>query len=518
MSKEAFDVLIIGSGLAGLVVAETIGRHLDVGIFSKGQTIDSNSYRAQGGVAAAITTEDCWGNHWKDTLEAGDAHNDPGTTATLTKAGRDAVQMLVELGVPFDRDDRSRLQLGKEGAHKYPRIVHAGGDRTGASLIRTLHKRVRKHVQFFNEETVLSILKEKGNCVGVKTVDRQSDIHFRYAAHLVLATGGAGQLFTQTTNHPFATGDGYALAYRAGAILRDMEFIQFHPTLLATETGTAGLITEAIRGAGAQLVTVDNHRLMANHPKGDLAGRDVVARAIHTARRHGEDVFLDVTPVSNLAERFPGVASLCETYGYSSRVPVAPGAHFMMGGVVATPDGETNVSGLYAVGEVASTGVHGANRLASNSLLEAVVFGRRVGRKLLERPGKVFGNPVEQPLKKSPSPPTKTEIRQMMDEACGVTRDEQTLREAGDFFRLSFQSSFKSDDPEIQERHNMSLVAGMITNAALRRTESRGSHYREDHPGKDASWQGVSLKHRQKEEVPQNEPFKSKRTAPIIFY
>ncbi|QQK74668.1 L-aspartate oxidase [Salicibibacter cibarius] len=491
--KDVFDVLIIGSGLAGLVVAETIGRHLDVGIFSKGETTDTNSYRAQGGVAAAITKEDCWENHWRDTLEAGHAHNDLDNTATMTKAGRDAIQMLVEWGVLFDRDERSHLKLGKEGAHDYPRIVHAGGDRTGAALIHTLHKRVRKHVQFFNEETVLSILKEKGNCVGVKTVNKQGNIHFRYGAHIVLATGGGGQLFSQTTNQPFATGDGYALAYRAGAILRDMEFVQFHPTLFATETGTAGLITEAVRGAGARLVTADNVRLMANHPKGDLAGRDVVARAIHSVRRHGEDVFLDVTPVLNLAERFPGVASLCKTYGYTSRLPVAPGAHFVMGGVVAMPDGETNVPGLSAVGEVASTGVHGANRLASNSLLEAVVFGRSVGRKLLERPGKVFGNPVEQSLQKSPLPPTKFEIRQVMDEACGVTRDEQTLREASDFFRLSFQSSYESDDPEIQERHNMSLVAGMIANAALKRTESRGSHYREDHPVKDASWQDVSL-------------------------
>lgn len=493
VKKDAFDVLIIGSGLAGLVVAETIGRHLDVGIFSKGQTTDSNSYRAQGGIAASLRADDDWENHWRDTLEAGDAHNDASNTAALTKAGRTSIHRLIDWGIAFDRDEDDRLLLGQEGAHSYPRIVHAGGDQTGKAFVRTLEQRARQHVHFFTEETALSILKKNGRCVGVKTVDKIGDVHYRYATHIVLATGGAGQLFSQTTNHPFATGDGYALAYRAGAILRDMEFIQFHPTLLATETGTAGLITEAVRGAGARLVTADNRRLMASHPKGDLAGRDVVARAIHSARRHGENVFLDVTPVSNLAERFPGVASLCETYGFTSRVPVAPGAHFVMGGVVATPDGETNVPGLYAVGEVASTGVHGANRLASNSLLEAVVFGRKVGRKLLDRPGKVSGKPVEQPLKKSPLPPTKIEIRQVMDEACGVTRDEQTLREAGDFFGLSFQSSYESDDPDIQERHNMSLVAGMIVSAALKRTESRGSHYREDHPGKDAAWQGVSL-------------------------
>ncbi|SDI74816.1 L-aspartate oxidase [Natribacillus halophilus] len=493
VKTETLDVLIIGSGLAGLVVAETISRELNVGIFSKGEATESNSYRAQGGVAAALSTNDSWKKHWRDTLEAGDDHNDNSNTATLTKAGQEAVHMLAAWGVLFDHDEHG-FQLGKEGAHEHPRIVHAGGDRTGEALVHTLMERVRDHVQFFNEETVLSLLKVDRLCVGVKTVNKNGENRFWKAPHTVLATGGAGQLFSQTTNHAFATGDGYALAYRAGAILRDMEFIQFHPTLLATDTGAADLITEAVRGAGGRLVKSDGSRVMAHHPKGDLAGRDIVARAIAAARSEGREVFLDLSPVSHLAERFPGVASLCKIYGYSSQLPVAPGAHFMMGGVAATPDGKTNVPGLYTVGEVASTGVHGANRLASNSLLEAVVFGRKLGRRLLAHPRK---RPAVFRTREEPSVtgtlPTKAEIKQVMDEACGVNRNAKTLQEAVDFFNLYSPESLQSDDPHIQESSNMALIAALITNAALARTESRGSHYREDHPMKKQAWDGASL-------------------------
>ncbi|QDI92130.1 L-aspartate oxidase [Salicibibacter halophilus] len=496
VNNEAFDVLIIGSGLAGLAVAETIGGKLNVGIFSKGKETESNSYRAQGGVAAALQADDGWENHWRDTLEAGDEHSDAANTATLTKAGGKTVQKLIDWGVAFDRDEDNRLLLGKEGAHGYPRIVHAGGDRTGEALVRTMKHRVQNHAQFFTEETVLSILKEDGSCVGVKTVDKKGEVHSRYAAHVVLATGGAGHLFSNTTNDSCATGDGYALAYRAGARLQDMEFVQFHPTMLATDTGSAGgLVTEAVRGAGARLVTGNDSRLMAGHPEQDLAGRDVVARAIHDARVGGEDVLLDLSPVQNLAERFPGVASLSERYGYTSYLPVAPGAHFMMGGVGATLDGETRVPGLYAVGEVASTGVHGANRLASNSLLEAVVTGERLGQRLLQEPGQrrfgfrnVAGADSQKIL-----PPTKKDIQQVMDNACGVKRDAKTLKEAVAFFQPYFLANAESDDPDIQERNNMALLASIMVNAAYARTESRGSHYRDDHPTKNRSWQGISI-------------------------
>nr|WP_281381408.1 L-aspartate oxidase [Geomicrobium halophilum] len=488
--------MIIGSGLAGMVVAETIAHKLNVAVLSKGDITDSNSQKAQGGIAAAIAAGDHWENHLSDTLGAGDDHNCLTNTSILTKNGQDAVKMLTDWGVSFDEG------LGREGAHGYPRIVHAGGDQTGKALVQTLHERTRSYVHFFTKETVLSLLKENGRCIGAKTVDGAGRMTLWYASYTVLATGGAGQLFSKTTNHSFATGDGYALAYRAGAILRDMEFIQFHPTLLMkNKKEAAGLITEATRGAGAQLVTSDNRRIMAGHPQQDLASRDVVARAIAAARTDEKEVFLDLSAVSHLADRFPGVTSLYKAFDFKKqRVPVAPGAHFMMGGVAATTEGETNVPGLYAIGEVAATGVHGANRLASNSLLEAVVFSRNLGRKILNSPRIGPSHRSDQHRTAIPSSlPTKQVIREVMDQACGVIRNEQTLKEADDFFQAYLSLAGISDDPEIQERSNMTLVAALMTKAALKRTESRGSHYRGDHPMKVKSWEGVTLAWSQQE-------------------
>src|ERR1043166_3241620 len=379
--------LVVGSGVAGLHTAWRASEHGDVLLLTKRSLFDSATAYAQGGIAAALGAGDSPALHRQDTLAAGAALCDAAAVQVLVEEGPTRVRDLQTAGAHFDLDPGGKLQLGREAAHSKNRIVHAHGDQTGAEVARTLVARVResRRVKGLERARVLDLIVSRGACAGVRASvrGRATDI---LADATVLATGGCGQIYRYTTNPVVATGDGYAIAHRAGVTLTDMEFVQFHPTALDTPENPLPLISEAVRGEGAVLVNERGERFMVKrHKLAELAPRDVVARAIFAEQRRGR-VFLDARAVgSRFARRFPGILALCAARGIDPRrdlIPVTPAAHYMMGGVVTDLYGHSSLARLYAVGEVARTGVHGANRLASNSLLEGLVFAERVARAL----------------------------------------------------------------------------------------------------------------------------------------
>ncbi|MCM3762658.1 L-aspartate oxidase [Alkalihalobacillus oceani] len=497
MADKAVDVVIIGSGIAGLMAAHLLADHLNVMIITKSNLAQSNSSLAQGGMAAAINPPDSWGSHYADTLEAGHHHHHLDHLELLVKRAPLIVKKLEELGVEFDRDQHGRLKLGMEGAHSHRRIVHAEGDQTGRAITAALIRQVHHRLQVLEQTMVQSLLLTDAGVAGVET-DRGTV----RARATILATGGAGQLYRYTSNVPEATGDGLALAYRAGARLIDMEFVQFHPTLLVRDQQTYGLISEAVRGEGAFLVNRNGERLMAWHPLKDLAPRDVVSRSIEQALQCEEAIFLDCRAVENFAQRFPGLMKRCQQAQIDENqplLPVAPGAHFFSGGIETNAIGQTSLPGLYAIGEVACTGVHGANRLASNSLLEGLVFAEQVATYLRDVP--LFDG-GESPLEEERPvaggcPPTKAAIQSKMTAYVGMNRDESGLQEMKRWLEPYMMGALYprgSTSHEELERRNMVLVAWMITEAALLRKESRGGHYRSDHPEKDErEWAGTTV-------------------------
>src|SRR3954469_14543432 len=381
-------VLVVGSGVAGLHAAWRASSFGDVLLLTKRSLFDSATAYAQGGIAAALGAGDSPDLHRKDTLAAGGALCDANAVAVLTEEGPTRVRDLQTAGADFDLDATGRLQLGREAAHSMNRIVHAGGDRTGAEVARTLIERVRTsdRVKVLERARVLDLIVHDGQVYGAlaSVAGRPVEI---IADATVLATGGCGQVYRYTTNPVVATGDGFAIAQRAGALLADMEFVQFHPTALDTPENPLALISEAVRGEGAILVNSRGDRFMRReHPLGDLAPRDVVARAIFEEQKKGQ-VYLDARRIGkDFVSRFPGITALCKGRGIDPQrdlIPVTPAAHYMMGGVVVDLCGRSSLSRLWAVGEVSRTGVHGANRLASNSLLEGLVFAERVARDLI---------------------------------------------------------------------------------------------------------------------------------------
>ncbi|MCM3712668.1 L-aspartate oxidase [Alkalihalobacillus oceani] len=498
MADKAVDVVIIGSGIAGLMTAHLLADDLNVMIITKSNVAQSNSSLAQGGMAAAIDPLDSWSSHYADTLEAGHHHHHFDHLELLVKRAPLIVKKLEELGVEFDRDQYGRLKLGMEGAHSHRRIVHAEGDQTGRAITAALIRQVQHRVQLLEQTMVQNLLLTDAGVGGVET-----DRGVVRAKATILATGGAGQLFTHTSNVPEATGDGLALAYRAGARLIDMEFVQFHPTLLVRAGQTYGLISEAVRGEGAFLVNQNGERLMAWHPLKDLAPRDVVSRSIEQALHRGEQIFLDCRVIENFAQCFPGLIKRCQQAKIDQNqplLPVAPGAHFMSGGIETNANGQTSLPGLYAIGEVACTGVHGANRLASNSLLEGLVFAEQVATYLREVPlfdGREAQLVEEGPPLVSGCPPTKTAIQANMTAYVGMNRDEYGLQEMKRWLEPYMMGALYpggSTSREELERKNMVLVAWMITEAALLRKESRGGHYRSDYPAKDEEgWDGATV-------------------------
>lgn len=481
--------LIIGAGIAGLWTAWRLsveGRGATV--LTKCALADSASAWAQGGIAVALAPGDSPAAHAADTLAAGRGLSDPAAVEVLTTEGPDRIRELLALGARFDVGPDGRLRFGLEAAHTRPRIIHAGGDRTGAVLVSTLVEIVRRDpaIEIIEYAEVRELLEAEGRIAGVRIVRDDHRMEERWGPAVVLATGGVGQLFETTTNPLVATGDGWALAYHAGAELRDLEFLQFHPTALRLPgVNPAPLISEAVRGAGALLVDAAGHRFTLDHdPRGELAPRDVVARAVAAAKG---GAWLDARDVEGFAESFPGITAMLARYGLDPArdlLPVAPAMHYAMGGISTDLDGRTTRTGLWAAGEVASTGVHGANRLASNSLLEGLVFADRVAREIVTEPATPPVIPERNPLPADdPGPdrdaaPIRDAMRREMSASVGVLRSEDSLRHAErELLRL------KSATPRQAWRTaNQLLVARLITRAALERRETRGGHARTDFP------------------------------------
>jgi L-aspartate oxidase len=496
-------VIIVGSGIAALTTAYYLHEHKNVTIFTKMRKEESNSWLAQGGVAAVISAEDHWQCHFHDTIAAGCYHNDEKMVELLVREGPKRIREWIEAGLRFDTQEDGSLHFGREGGHGKRRILHAGGDQTGRTIVAFLFEKLAGRVPIIEDEYVMELLVEQGRCVGIKTKNRSGQIALHYASAVVLAAGGCAGIYAFSSNSQAVMGDGIALAYRAGAKVADMEFIQFHPTMLLADGKAVGLISEAVRGEGAVLVTEDGRKVMESiHPLRDLAPRDIVARAIYAEIQRGHRVYLDVSMIARFRERFPTIAKLCQSYGIDidkGRIPIVPGAHFLMGGIHVNDRGQTSIEGLYAVGEVACTGVHGANRLASNSLLEGIVFGERAAKAIQKETASFM--PFRQKERHAPADekrnasglPDISEIQTIMSTYVGIVRDEQGLQYAKKWFEqfpLSYLANSSLDHFSIYEIAiiHMLLTGWLITTSALQRTESRGGHYRSDYPFERKQW------------------------------
>ncbi len=484
--------VIVGTGIAGLWTAWRLASEGQAAILLTKETLaDSASAWAQGGIAVALGPGDSPSQHAADTLAASDGLADPEAVRILTSEGPDRIYELLALGARFDRGADGRLGFGLEAAHTRPRIIHAGGDRTGAVLIGCLAQVVRQHplVELLEHTEVTRLLVDDGRAVGVMALPHGSASAPILASAVVLATGGVGQLYAVTTNPKVATADGWALAHRAGARLRDLEFLQFHPTALKLPgVNPAPLISEAVRGAGAVLVDREGRRFALDaDPRAELAPRDVLARAVASADAAG-GAWLDARQVADFPVRFPGITAMLARHRLDPArdlLPVAPALHYAMGGIQTDLEGRASLPGLWAVGEVASTGVHGANRLASNSLLEGLVFADRTGRSVASTPPSL---PSALPAEATASTrdtgedercePIRVRMRETMTADVGVQRTEASLLHAeGELDRLSREAPAGA-----WRTHNQLLVAGLITEAARRRRESRGGHRRADYP------------------------------------
>lgn len=496
------EIIVIGSGIAALKTALEASEHKHVILITKSNIRQGNSYLAQGGIAAAISDRDRVSFHKKDTLAAGQRYNKVKAVEKLVEEAPSVIAELIESGMQFDHDGDGNLLLGMEGAHSERRILHSHGDATGKYMMEHLIGRLKKSsiTVMENVAAVELIIGQDDSCIGVKTLDKAGDLVAYHAEQTVLATGGCGSLYHFTSNSQTVSGDGIALAFKAGAKVRDMEFIQFHPTLLFVNGKAKGLVSEAVRGDGARLVTEMGRPIMEDvHSLKDLAPRHIVAQTIFSYLQRGERVFLDISMIKDFKNRFPTVSSLCEKSGLdlqSGKIPVAPGNHFLMGGIAVDEFGQTSVPSLFAVGEVACTGVHGANRLASNSLLEGLVFGNTLGRFLAKVPARAIPEEKEQSKSSSPVsflPNLKTLQEKLMNEA-GIVRNEAGLTRLKDYletFNIEKLLHLEVTEFSIEEitRINAMIVAWLIAESALARTESRGGHFRSDYPSEDdAQW------------------------------
>lgn len=487
-------VIVVGSGLAGLecaLTAHELGH--EVVIMTKAAMADSATAWAQGGVAAALSSDDSPALHAADTMRASANLALPRAVDVLATEGPGLVRELAERGARFDLDDRGAFQRGREAAHSIARVVHAGGDATGREIERALCEAVRAVDIAVLEHTALTdLIVEGGVVVGVRTLNAAGLAADHLADAVVLATGGAGQVYRYTTNPTVATGDGLAAAIRAGAATADLEFVQFHPTALAGSNGA--LVSEAVRGDGAVLRNAAGERFMLTvHPDAELAPRDVVARAVsRQMAADGQPVWLDATALrpssenaAYLAQRFPTIDRICRDAGIdwaTEWVPITPAAHYLMGGIETDIDGRSSLPGLWAVGEVARTGVHGANRLASNSLLEAGVFGRRAARALAvtqPRASSLMHAPAVRAAR-HPRSWDRIELQQLMWEAAGLERTEAGLRTAESRL-LDWRSSIGQPESitESEDRNLVDVALGIVR-AAIGRSESVGAHYRSD--------------------------------------
>ena len=503
------DVLILGSGIAGLRAALATPPNLRILVIAKELPETSNSAWAQGGLAGVLSPEDSIANHVRDTLIAGDGLCDEPVVREVADASPGQIADLVRFGVEFDRID-GQLALTTEGGHSHARIVHALGDATGAEVMRGMIAHVRKqsHIEIWDRCILVDLITNDGFCVGALIANPQGERQLIWAKQTILASGGCGRIYRESTNSPIATGDGMAAAFRAGARLRDMEFMQFHPTVLYVAGSSRSLISEAVRGEGAYLRDKDGDRFMlAEDPRAERATRDIVARAIFRAmnRTQHPNVYLDLRHLDpeHVHRRFPGIARACREFDLDiarDLIPVRPGAHYTIGGVVVDIHGRTNLPGLWAAGEVTSSGLHGANRLASNSLIEGLVYGTRCGVGASEEASRLPDNYHVPPISESESRDSGqnldvedilNSLRSLMGRSVGIERNGDQLEKAlaqvdfwcGYVWRREFAGR------EGWELSNLLAVARLMIQGALARTESRGTHFRMDHPKRDdARW------------------------------
>ena len=498
------DVLILGAGAAGLCAALSSAPRRTLLLCPDAPGRSSSSALAQGGIAAPVGSDDSVKLHVGDTVAAAGHSADPAAVTRVIESAADAIAFLERTGVDFDRDGAGR-SLHLEAGHRRPRVAHAAGDRSGEVITQALWKAVTAaaHVDVLVGWRALELLVTSAGVGGVLVADARGGLLRIRARETVLATGGVGRLFRYTTNGPYATGDGLAMALAAGAHTAALEFVQFHPTALRVDADPLPLLTEALRGAGAQLVTASGKRVMAGrHPLGDLAPRDVVARAVFEHTQAGEEVLLDARAVfaSAGAGEFPGARATALKYGLDPEhvaLPVTAAAHYHMGGLVVDASGRTSLPGLWACGEVAYTGLHGANRLASNSLLEAVVCGRMAGEIIARSASEPRGLPPAPTDVVVPADPETmpawTQLRGRMWQALGPIRDGATLRAA----IAATQAERAALPPEaLVLRRRMDLALAMLE-AAADRNESRGAHWRSDFPQRDTSRDGPLAVHRQ---------------------
>jgi L-aspartate oxidase len=508
------DFLVIGSGIAGLRAALSLAETGDVVMLTKADPRESNTGYAQGGIAAAIGPDDSPELHFSDTIAAGDGLCVPQAIDVLVSDGPRYVNELIAWGVAFDRDSAGAPALGREAAHSVRRVLHAR-DTPGREIGRVLWQKVQSHrrVRVFDDALAMSLVTRGGECRGAEFVGRNGTLELVEAGRTLIATGGAGQVFRETTNPAIATGDGIAMAFEAGARVTDLEFIQFHPTALSVEGAPRFLLSEALRGEGAWLVNAEGERFVHRYEAaGDLASRDLVARAIvREVERTNAPVYLSMAHLDHdyVRRRFPAITDACKQAGLdlaTDRIPVSPAAHYVMGGIETDLDGRTSIAGLFAAGEAACTGVHGANRLASNSLLEGLVFGARAADAMIApvRPGSGFAvldQTMPRALRRGGSssidggePVTQT-VRDLMWRHAGLLRSRDTLSDL--VTRLSSWWAHLRDvrasapgDRDVRRRSSLVIVGLLIARAALRREESRGGHFRTDFPHRDdIHWQ-----------------------------
>lgn len=531
---DYFDVLVVGGGAAGLYSALCLPSSLSIGVLTKDRLSQSASDWAQGGIAAALAPDDRPELHITDTLRAGVGLCNLEAVEILVKGAEACIQNLVQMGVAFDRHG-DQLAMTLEAAHSRQRVLHAA-DTTGRAVVHTLTDQVleRKNIQVFEQALVLDLWMQTGECRGIQLVYQQQ-LRWISAGAVVLATGGSGQIYAQTTNPKASTGDGAAMAWRAGATLRDVEFVQFHPTAL-TQTGAPHfLISEAVRGEGAHLVDVRGQRFaFTYHPDGELAARDVVSRAIFNhLQSHPEEsvVYLDLRTIDpqRVRYRFPNIIHKCQKWAninvFESPIPVSPAAHYWMGGILTRLDSQTTIPRLYAVGENASTGVHGANRLASNSLLECLVFGYQL-RHLNVEPLAQIPAPIFEAMTISTAAVAadvawldhrRAALGELLWRSAGIVREAQQMEQAiatleewyQEFRTLNLSQVLGSLANRTTctlpsavtfailrqwtEMRNLLTVARLVLKGALFRTESRGGHYRRDYPQASEAWAAHTL-------------------------
>ncbi|MBM7556498.1 L-aspartate oxidase [Halanaerobacter jeridensis] len=509
------DYLVIGTGIAGLTSALELAEAGEVTVLSKESFAESNTRYAQGGIATAWAKEDSPEMHYQDTIKAGAGLCTPCAVDILVSEAKEQIEKLVAWGVEFDKNNEN-FALTKEGGHSKSRILHAGGDATGKEISNKLVEQVRQHPQIKGQDNsfVVDLITEDNRCYGAYVYDKEADEYLLYQSRaVILATGGSGQLYSFTSNPEVATGDGIAMAYRAGAEVMDLEMMQFHPTVLNIEDADEFLISEAVRGEGAKLRTANGQRFMSEyHESAELAPRDIVARAIKQELVEQEEdyVYLDLTELGAdfIKSRFPTIYQNCLALGIDisqDYIPVKPAAHYFMGGIKINIDAQTSVQRLYACGETACLAVHGANRLASNSLLEGLVYGHRAAEKIKEEDYKLvteFNFNSAAKINKSDIDLTslKRKLQNLMMSSVGIIRKQNDLQTALREIEEKLQLlELRLTEVKAWEVQNMLTVAYLIMKSTLLRTESRGAHYRINYPQSRAEWKKHIVIQRQNE-------------------